>query len=131
MNKQNNEIIRVLLTDDNPQVVTLIRRVLAKDKTNTFELEVADCLSLGLKRLSEDRFDILLLDLMLPDSQGIDTFIRVQTQAPQIPIIVLTGLDNEVLAMEALRMGAQDYLVKGQFDILLLARVHPLCHRAV
>ena len=122
MNKNDKKIIRVLLTNENPRVVTLIRKVLAKDKTNTFELEVVDCLSLGLKRLSEERFDILLLDLMLPDSQGIDTFIGVHTQTPQIPIIVLTGLDNEMLAMEALRMGAQDYLVKGQFDILLLAR---------
>ena len=120
MNKKDNKIIKVLLVEDNPELATLMQKVLPQDKSNTFELEVVNCLSLGLKRLSEGRFDILLLDLILPDSQGLDTFIRVDAQAPQIPIIVLTGLDNEILAVEALRMGAQDYLVKGQFDILLL-----------
>ena len=122
MNNKDNKIIKVLSVEDNPEIATLIRKVLAKDKTNTFELEVVDCLSLGLKRLSERSFDIFLLDLILPDSQGLDIFIRVHAQAPQIPIIVLTGLENEMLAMEALRMGAQDYLVKGQYDISLLAR---------
>jgi CheY-like chemotaxis protein len=120
MNNKDNKIIKVLSVEDNPELATLMQKVLPQDKSNTFELEVVNCLSLGLKRLSEGRFDILLLDLILPDSRGIDTFIKVHAQAPQIPIIVLTGLDNEMLAMEALRMGAQDYLVKGQFDILLL-----------
>jgi CheY-like chemotaxis protein len=120
MNNKDNKIIKVLSVEDNPEIVALMQKVLPQDKSNTFELEVVNCLSLGLKRLSEGRFDILLLDLILPDSRGIDTFIKVHAQAPQIPIIVLTGLDNEMLAMEALRMGAQDYLVKGQFDILLL-----------
>ena len=118
----DDRIIRVLSVEDNPEIASLIRKVLAEGKTNTFELEVVHRLSRGLERLSEERFDILLLDLILPDSQGLDTFIRVHTQAPQIPIIVLTSLDNELLAIEALKMGAQDYLVKGQFDILLLAR---------
>jgi signal transduction histidine kinase len=122
MNNKAHRIIKVLSVEDNPELAALMQKVLPLDKTNAFELEGVDCLSLGLKRLSEERFDILLLDLILPDSRGIDTFIRVNAQAPQIPVIVLTGLDNEMLAMEALRMGAQDYLVKGQFDILLLAR---------
>lgn len=122
MNNKDNKIIKVLSVEDNPELATLMQKVLPQDKTNTFELEVVDCLSRGLERLSEGRFDILLLDLNLPDSQGLDTFIRVHTQVTQIPIIVLTGLENETLAMEALRMGAQDYLVKGQFDIVLLTR---------
>ena len=122
MNNKDNKIIKVLSVEDNPEIVALMQKVLPQDKSNTFELEVVNCLSLGLKRLSEGRFDILLLDLNLPDSQGLDTFIRVHTQVTQIPIIVLTVLDNELLAIEALKMGAQDYLVKGQFDILLLAR---------
>ena len=122
MNNKNNKIIKVLLIEDNPQVAPLIRKVLAKGKSNAFELECCDSFSQGLKRLSEGRFDILLLDLNLPDSQGLDTFLRVHAQAPKIPIIILTILDNEALAIEALKMGAQDYLVKGEFDILLLAR---------
>ncbi len=123
MNNKDNKIIKVLSIEDNSELAALMQKVLLQDKTNTFEMEVVDCLSLGLKRLSEGRFDILLLDLNLPDSQGPDTFIRVHTQAPQIPIIVLTVLDNELLAIEALKMGAQDYLVKGQFDISLLTRL--------
>jgi len=122
MSNKDNKIIKVLSVEDNPELATLMQKVLFQDKTYAFELEAVDCLSLGLKRLSEESFDILLLDLILPDSQGLDTFIRVHAQAPQIPIIVLTGLENETLAMEALRMGAQDYLVKGKFDILLLER---------
>ena len=123
MNNKDNKIIKVLLVEDNPELATLMQKVLFQDKTNAFELEVVDCLSSGLKRLSEESIDILLLDLILPDSQGLDTFIRVHAQAPQIPIIVMTVLDNELLAVEALRMGAQDYLVKGQFDISLLTRL--------
>jgi signal transduction histidine kinase len=122
MNNKDNKIIKVLSVEDNPELATLMQKVLFQDKTNAFELEVVDCLSSGLKRLSEESIDILLLDLILPDSQGLDTFIRVHAQAPQIPIIVLTGLDNEMLAMGALRMGAQDYLIKGQTDSNLLIR---------
>src|SRR4030043_1547601 len=98
MNNKDNKIIKVLSVEDNPDLANLMQDVLPKDKINTFELEVVNCLSLGLKRLSEGRFDILLLDLILPDSKGLDTFIRVHTQAPQIPILVLTSLDNELLA---------------------------------
>ena len=74
----------------------------------------------ALKSLGDDNCDLLLLDLSLPDAQGLDTFTRAQRHAPQVPIILLTGLEDQELAVEAVRQGAQDHLVKGQFDGRLL-----------
>ncbi len=89
----------------------------------SFELvDVTDRLSTGLERLAKNSVDVVLLDLLLPDSQGLETFDRMHSQAPQVPIIVLSGLDDESLALEAVRKGAQDYLVKGEVDSRLLGR---------
>src|SRR5207253_7121818 len=76
-----------------------------------------------LTRLSRTGVDVVLLDLGLPDSQGIDTFVRARRGAPNEPIVVISGLDDERLALEAVRSGAQDYLVKGRIEGQLLARV--------
>jgi diguanylate cyclase (GGDEF)-like protein len=76
----------------------------------------------GLERLAAGGIDVVLLDLGLPDSVGLDTFTTVNTQAPQVPILVLTGLDDEALAVQVVQQGAQDYLVKGQADGDSLAR---------
>ena len=70
--------------------------------------------------------DVVLLDLGLPDSQGLETFVRARRGAPNEPIVVISGLDDERLALEAVRSGAQDYLVKGRIEGHLLARVLPL-----
>jgi DNA-binding NtrC family response regulator len=75
-----------------------------------------------LECLAAGDIDIVLLDLSLPDSLGLDTFTRVYDKAPCLPIIVLTGLDDEELAAKAVREGAQDYIIKGQVDSNLLAR---------
>ena len=114
--------IRVLLVEDNPGDARLIRETLTEVSGVQFHLEWVDRLSTGLERLAEGGIDAVLLDLSLPDSQGIDTFIKVYTQAPQVPIILMTGLDDESLAVRAVREGAQDYLVKGQVDGNLLIR---------
>jgi diguanylate cyclase (GGDEF)-like protein len=87
-----------------------------------FQLVVADRLATGLARLVEGGIDVVLLDLSLPDSQGPDTFIKVQAQMPDMAVVVLTGLDDEALALQAMQAGAQDYLVKGQIDRNLLGR---------
>jgi signal transduction histidine kinase len=81
-----------------------------------------DRLAPGLARLAADGIDAVLLDLNLPDSQGLDTFRRTHTQAPAVPIVVLTGLHDEALAVKAVREGAQDYLVKGEVEGSLLVR---------
>jgi PAS domain S-box-containing protein/putative nucleotidyltransferase with HDIG domain len=109
------KIIKTLIIEDNPADVLLIRRMLSEAMTDvTFELESCDMLKSGLKRISEGGINIVLLDLGLPDCHGFEVFLRVHEQGPDLPIVVLTGLDDEEFAVKAVQMGAQDYLVKGQ-----------------
>ena len=113
---------RVLLIEDNPGDVRLVRVLLGGPAEARFVLESAERLTEGLGRLSEGTFDALLLDLNLPDSQGLETFLRVAAEAPQIPAVVMTGTDDVGLGVRAVQAGAQDYLVKGRVDGELLAR---------
>lgn len=117
-----SDILKVLLIEDNPGDARLIVESLAEARGMTFELEQAGRLLTGLERLAKGDIDAVLLDLSLPDSQGLDTLAQVQAQALGVPIIVSTGLDDESVAIEAVRQGAQDYLVKGRLDSDLLAR---------
>jgi signal transduction histidine kinase len=112
----DNPKMRVLMIEDNPGDVGLIREMLGGLKSQTFRFESTDRLSTGLGRVAKNGIDAVLLDLGLPDSRGLDTFLEAQAHALQIPIIVLTGTDDEALALRAVQMGAQDYLVKGQVD---------------
>lgn len=114
--------IRVLLVEDNPGDTRLIQEMLSEAGETVFELQHAGRLSEGLEYLTEGEIDVILLDLSLPDSRGLETFAKKNAQAPHVPIIVLTGLNDEALAVEAVRQGAQDYLVKGQVDSHLLVR---------
>ena len=114
--------IKVLLIEDNPGDARLIRELLSDANMASFQVEVAKKLSDGLEALSARRFDVILLDLSLPDSSGLNTLVKVHSQAQKVAIIVLTGLSDEALAVEAVRKGAQDYLVKGQIDENLLSR---------
>ncbi len=114
------EQIRVLLIEDNPADARFIKELLAKEEKITFDLAWEENLSTGLKRVSGGGIDVILLDLMLPDSRGFDTFSKMEAQAPQIPIVIMTGLDDETLAIRAVRKGAEDYLVKWQMDSTLL-----------
>jgi signal transduction histidine kinase/DNA-binding response OmpR family regulator len=117
-----SEIIRVLLIEDDPGYARLIREILKEAGAGQFELARAERLDDGLRCLGEEAFDVMLLDLNLLDSQGLDTFLRAYVQAPEVPIVVLTGLADEVLGVKAIQGGAQDYLVKGQVDSNLLVR---------
>ena len=118
----HSEIVKVLLVDNNPGDVCMVREMLAEVNGDAFSLECAEQLSTGLARLAKGGIDMVFLDLSLPDSRGLDTFSRTYAQAPQVPIIVLTGLDDEQVAVQAVRKGAQDYLVKGHVDSNLLVR---------
>ena len=113
---------KVLLVEDNPGDTRLIRELLAQVQDGCFSLECVDRLSPALERIEEGGIDLVLLDLALPDSQGLDTFYRVKAQEPRIPIVLLTGTSDEELSVRAVREGAQDYLVKGQVDGNLLVR---------
>ena len=110
--------IRALLIEDNPGDARLIREMLrdAGGASAAVTLAHADRLALGLEQLTQQPTDVVLLDLTLPDSQGFETFTTVHTQAPDVAIVVLSGLDDETLAVRAVQDGAQDYLVKGQVD---------------
>lgn len=113
---------KVLLIEDNPGDARLIREMLAEIGSALFDFRWTDLLAKGLEHLAQEPADVVLLDLSLPDSQGFETFVKVQASVPQVAIVILTGHNDEALAVETMRMGAQDYLVKGQVDSNLLAR---------
>ena len=114
--------IKVLLIEDNPGDAGLIRLMLADEGGGFFETEWVERLGTGLRRLGEARFGLILVDLSLPDSHGIETFLQLHAQAPRLPIIVLSGLRDTTLAVQAVHEGAQDFLIKGQVDGQLLVR---------
>ena len=118
--KVPSKTTRVLLIEDNPGDARLIKEMLRDARRNSFQLEHADNLTLGLERLQKLSIDVVLLDLSLPDTRGIDTFTSLHAKSTDLPVIVLTGLDDEVIAVQAIKEGAQDYLVKGQIDSILL-----------
>jgi PAS domain S-box-containing protein len=113
---EQDPIINVLLIEDDPRHVRLIQDLLAEARGAPFILECAYDLAMGRELLQEKDVDVILLDLMLPDSQGLDTFVQMQGQAPDMPIVVLTGLDNEATGVKAVQQGAQDYLIKDYVD---------------
>ena len=118
----SEEPIKVLLIEDNPGDARLIREALAEARGATFDLAWVERLEMGLQRLAEGGIDVVLLDLGLPDSWGLDTVSRAHAQARQVPIIVLTGSEDEEVGVKAVQAGAQDYLVKGEVDSNLLVR---------
>jgi diguanylate cyclase (GGDEF)-like protein len=112
----------VLLVEDNPGDARLIREMLAEEPEAPFRLSSVDRLSRGLEFLTLNETALVLLDLSLPDSHGMETFSRMYAHSPKTPIIVLTGTDDHALALSAVKRGAQDYLVKGKIDRELLQR---------
>ena len=112
----------ILLIEDTPEDAVLMAALLQKPRGATFRLETVESLAHGLERLSRGGIDAIILDLNLPDSRGLETFERVQELDPTIPILILTALQDEAIADQAIRMGAQDYLVKGHVDSSLLVR---------
>lgn len=116
------EITRILMIEDNYGDVRIIQEMLSDVKGFKFDFKHADTLEMGIKHLKNDEFDVLLLDLNLPDNYGIDTFFKAQKTAPNLPIVIFSGAADEKVAIEAVHEGAQDYLMKGEVDGKLLAR---------
>ncbi len=106
-----NEGIHILIVEDNPDDVKLVTEML-RDPTSVYKITHADQLS----SIEQQKYDLVLLDLNLSDSSGLDTVLKVQVILPDIPIVVMTGVDNEELSLASIQAGAQDYLVKGQTD---------------
>lgn len=115
-------LIKILLIEDNPGDARLIKEYLTEVKNAKINLEIVDRLQKGLDYIENEYLDIILLDLKLPDSEGLKSFDSVINYAPGIPIIVLTGLNDENTAIKAVKMGAQDYLVKDKVESDLLIR---------
>jgi diguanylate cyclase (GGDEF)-like protein len=117
------DLIRILLIEDNPADADLVERFLDEGSSErSFEIEWIDRVGEGRSRLTEGRHDLVLLDLSLPDSEGIDTFESVRGVSGETPIVVMTGHDDDEQALRAVREGAQDYLVKDRVDADILVR---------
>lgn len=114
--------ILVLVVEDNPLQAKLIEELLSETGDTKFTIFSVERLESGLNYLSQNRPDAILLDLTLPDSEGLPTFLRMHEAAGNIPVVVLTGNDDISLAAKAVEAGAQDYLIKGKIDGLRLAR---------
>ncbi len=114
--------LKILLIEDNPGDARLIREMLLEARSIKFDLKIVDRLAPGLDYLGREAVDVLLADLSLPDSFGLETLITIHRKFPAVPIVVLTGLDDERQGLTAVQAGAQDYLVKGQVESQLLVR---------
>jgi DNA-binding response OmpR family regulator len=114
----NGDPIKVLLVEDNAGDARLLREFLKEPQGSPFELVHVDRLSEALNSLRVAPFGVILLDLSLPDAYGLDTIGRLRGHAANVPIVVLTGLDDEEVAVAAVEQGAQDYLIKGQVDVI-------------
>lgn len=124
-----NKKIKILLIEDNPADIASIREIIS-DESSTFDFEYKEKLSGGINRLKEGNIDIVLLDLSLPDSLGIGTLSKLHSEAPSVPIIVLTNLDDEIIAIDAVQEGAMDYLIKSNTDSRsLLASIKTVLNR--
>lgn len=114
---------RVLLVEDNPADARLVRILLSEaGPTAAFEITHVGRLEEAIQRIEGAEFDVVLLDLSLPDASGLETVGRIQSVAPHLPVVVLSGLSDEEVAVQAIQGGAEDYLVKGQGDGDLISR---------
>ena len=114
--------MRVMLIEDNPGDARLIEEMLKEEPSAAFEYHWSDSLTAAAEALQGETFDVVLLDLGLPECQGLETLLRAREHAAHLPIVVLTGYDDEASALQALQLGAQDYLVKGKIESGPLAR---------
>ncbi|MFN8285911.1 MAG: response regulator [Chitinophagales bacterium] len=108
--------LKVLLLEDNPGDAFLIKFYLGESSSPVFQVSHAENLKSALEYLSENKFDIIISDMNLPDSFGVDTIKNILAKFPGNLVIVLTGLTDEEVGLETVRYGAQDFLVKGKFD---------------
>ena len=113
---------RVLLLEDSHSDCLLINHMLENSSQHSFELDQVSSIAELIQRVDEKEFDVVLLDLCVEDSRGVETFSRAHSAAPSLPIIVQSGIDEPELCAEAVRLGAQDYLIKGRFDKETLQR---------
>ncbi len=114
--KMEEKTTKILLIEDNPDDTELIKRRLLRSANARFGVTAVSTLHDGIAQLGENTPDLIIADLGLPDSHGLDTVKKILSEAPQIPLVVLSGFDDEAIAIKAVQSGAQDYLVKGQME---------------
>src|SRR5262245_6993002 len=117
-----NKLINVLVIEDNPGDARLVKEALTGEGGGRYHLLFADRMTTGLEIMDREEVDLVLLDLSLPDCQGLDALTLTHGKAPRLPIVLMTGLDDEDLSLRAMRLGAQDYLVKGQSEGRVIVR---------
>jgi len=117
-----NIFAKILLIEDDMNDAFLLKRLLQKAQFITVEIDQAETLQQAIHYLQNQSYDLILLDLFLPETQGLDTFSNLSSHSHDLPIIVLSGLEDQDIALAAVQAGAQDYLAKGQFDTHLLSR---------
>jgi DNA-binding NtrC family response regulator len=115
--------VRVLLVDDDPDFARIFQISLRAEKRFLFEIATVTTLQSALQTLQEKNFQLILLDLGLPDSQGLGTLEKIVSAHPEIACVILSGTDDEALSLEAVKKGAQDYVVKGEARGEMLARI--------
>lgn len=114
--------IEVLVVEDDPEFASMLEAILSETTSGQFNPVLVDTLEETLIRLQKGDFDVILLDLFLPDCQGQQTFRKIIELVPDVPIVVVTGMDDKSQAIQSVREGAQDYLVKGDLDVNQLIR---------
>lgn len=117
-----NKRLQILVVEDNAGDYLLIEQMLLEIRDFQKDIIHVDALSDAIQNIKQKNFDVILLDLSLPDSYGIDSFFRISQQTPQTPVLILSGLNDMRFAHDAVKNGAQDYLVKGEFEEKLLAK---------
>ena len=121
--KAPKESYKILLVEDNPGYANILQKRLSRPTNPTFHTKHAGDLQTAIEKLAKFEPHVILLDLSLPDSQGLETFTKIHSQASEVPVVILTSMDDERLALEALRMGAQDYVLKGEVSEKSILRV--------
>jgi len=115
--------LKILLVEDDQEFADILRIRLSKESNPPLKITCLATLQQALEALLEAHWDLILLDLMLPDSSGIETFSAVRSQSRHVPIVIMSGLDSDGLAIDAVRKGAEDYLVKSEINTRLLLRI--------
>jgi signal transduction histidine kinase len=116
-------LIRVLLVESDSKFARLLRENLSGLTGSRIDLSTSETLADAVERLQQNQFDAILLNFSLTDSEGLETFTRAHAEAPNVPIVILTCCENEAVALQAVRHGAQDYLVKSKVEGKMLSRV--------
>ncbi|KHE91184.1 MAG: GGDEF domain-containing response regulator [Candidatus Scalindua rubra] len=119
----DNKIIKILYVEDEIDHAILIGEFIKEIKDVHYEMTHVQQLEEALLELDNDRYDIVMLDMSLPDKQGLDTVTAVCERAPEIPVVVMTSMDDESMAIKALQRGAEEYLVKGDMNSHALSRI--------